>query len=997
MRAWTIAWLFAVLSGCTCNGPGVASRKAELVWVLSSGVETGAREAQLSFPDTPMGQTSGLLVRVRNIGLGSAQLKSLALVDGSAAFTSSLPALTNLDPGAESELELTFSPPLEGDATETNRRHAATLELEADGTSPDQGSLRLSLEGLALTGDCALPASVDFGELPVLSSATAQVPLALSTGEQRLEVARVEGADADAFTIDPATLSLRAPGGRVPVQYTAREARAYAATLRWRRGAHCPWANTRLLGAGSDDAVTLEPRTVDFGDVPLQQEAARIVTLRARAGVPLPISSIALEGAGFLNSGAAATELPSRGAVAIDVRCAPTTAGALTGTLRVTLASQPPRTLSAALSCRGGGPRLRLAPSGIVAFGVVPYLNGVITQTTRRLSVTNVGNPAPAPPLLLGRGGGQLPYFAFAPVLGPTTDWQVHVPSTYRPELGLPATAGSSAELTVAFRPAQLGRREVDLLVYSNDAVSPVSRIRLTAEGRASDGCTVSLQPAALDFGALPPGADVTQTVTVRNTSLVACTLSSVELSTTTASVFSIESASTAQLSLRPAETAVLSVRARVPANAAIGANFEGTLRVFTSDVARRQVDVPLTATASTCIVLSPSTLDFGATRPFCRTASRTAYLYNTCGVPVTLHSVATTPTPFVALSTPAIPAQGLTLQAGAAPRPLQLTYAPQGEGQHTGAVDLGLSVAGASRQLTLQLRGRAAAEPLVEERFTQPAVTQTDLLFTIDNSCSMQDEQASLAANLSAFLGHATSRNLDFQLGVTTTDDDVTGARGRLVSTPTNPKLLRRDTPQLQALFAEKVLVGTSGSGMEMPLSTTVKALTPPLIDGPNAGLLRPDAALGVIIVTDAIDQSPEPLSAYVDRLLGVKGDAQRFLVSVSVVGPFTAMPGCASEGQLDTGRFRTLVDQSGGVRAEICTTQWAQDLARIAEATFGARRRFPLSNRPEVSRPISVSVDGIPAPDAGLDAVTNAIDFGQAPPQAGATVTVRYTPACF
>lgn len=57
------------------------------------------------------------------------------------------------------------------------------------------------------------------------------------------------------------------------------------------------------------------------------------------------------------------------------------------------------------------------------------------------------------------------------------------------------------------------------------------------------------------------------------------------------------------------------------------------------------------------------------------------------------------------------------------------------------------------------------------------------DILFVVDNSCSMSEEQMQLGTSLGTFFGNATSSGLDYQNGVTTTDTDMRGERGALIS----------------------------------------------------------------------------------------------------------------------------------------------------------------------------------------------------------------------
>ncbi len=183
---------------------------------------------------------------------------------------------------------------------------------------------------------------------------------------------------------------------------------------------------------------------------------------------------------------------------------------------------------------------------------------------------------------------------------------------------------------------------------------------------------------------------------------------------------------------------------------------------------------------------------------------------------------------------------------------------------------------------ITEQEQTRLAAEP-------RPA----DILFVVDNSCSMEDEQANLAANFEAFINTIADSGADYRIAVVTTDQDRRGNRqfeaaGR--STPVlqyEPGLDREvfaktdaagcvttDIPigcfrgpnpdervidsttmeraQQIAAFQRNVAVGSCGSGDEVGLAATVDVLGL----GCNAGFLREDANLVVIIVSDEDDQ---------------------------------------------------------------------------------------------------------------------------------------------
>jgi hypothetical protein len=186
----------------------------------------------------------------------------------------------------------------------------------------------------------------------------------------------------------------------------------------------------------------------------------------------------------------------------------------------------------------------------------------------------------------------------------------------------------------------------------------------------------------------------------------------------------------------------------------------------------------------------------------------------------------------------------------------------------------------------------------------------KTDILFVVDDSGSMAEEQENLRENLSTFVVALASSPVphDFQIGVTTTDvldfDGLNDAfpinvapyssltyeipypKGTLVAVdpvartdatkaglftftppksgdpllgfagPGVPRILPTGSPTLVQDFEANVLVGLSGSGKEQPFHALQLALTERIADA-NAGFLRDGARLGVVILTDEDDCS--------------------------------------------------------------------------------------------------------------------------------------------
>jgi hypothetical protein len=149
------------------------------------------------------------------------------------------------------------------------------------------------------------------------------------------------------------------------------------------------------------------------------------------------------------------------------------------------------------------------------------------------------------------------------------------------------------------------------------------------------------------------------------------------------------------------------------------------------------------------------------------------------------------------------------------------------------------------------------------------------DIVFMIDNSGSMKEEQQSLAESFPQFLSiidaFRTARGdaLDYRIAVTTTGRDL---HYRVTGTPVTEfgdngafhqacgmgrRWLERGDETLASSFACLANVGTSGPSIEMPLRALRMALEDRVRDGTNAGFLRDDALLSIVVLTDEDDCS--------------------------------------------------------------------------------------------------------------------------------------------
>jgi hypothetical protein len=248
------------------------------------------------------------------------------------------------------------------------------------------------------------------------------------------------------------------------------------------------------------------------------------------------------------------------------------------------------------------------------------------------------------------------------------------------------------------------------------------------------------------------------------------------------------------------------------------------------------------------------------------------------------------------------------------------------------------------------------------------------DVLFVVDNSGSMGQEQTNLATNFPIFIQVLNESGLDYRVGVTSTGRNYTyqmatpignipqtqdgGDDGRLLH-PAGCNMshawIEKADPDPAAEFSCAANLGTDGPSDEMPLSAMRDAFEERLADGTNAGFLRPDALLAIVILTDENDCSyehevtlgftevlcesqMEPVANYVAFLDTLTGSRQKWATAV-IAGPG---PGACSSALGDADEATRLVDfvgQTGAnaVISSICEGDLSVGL-RDALATFSS-----------------------------------------------------------
>lgn len=281
---------------------------------------------------------------------------------------------------------------------------------------------------------------------------------------------------------------------------------------------------------------------------------------------------------------------------------------------------------------------------------------------------------------------------------------------------------------------------------------------------------------------------------------------------------------------------------------------------------------------------------------------------------------------------------------------------------------------------------GTGSQGGLFEESFFQEYNTTVDVLWVIDNSCSMSDNVENVKNNFSSFLGSFLSLGLDYQMAITTTDRADNGNfKGAIMNSSQGQSYVEATfNSTLQTILNQ---AGTSSSqDTEVGLEMTKASLTA------NSSFIRaPDNGLSVILITDEDDNGSNITgNNFISWFQGLKPQDPtlvRMSAFLDANGGFGGNP-----------TYDDVIQATQGYVADINAQNWSTDLEAIALAAAGLTVIFPLSQTPTSVSSISVAVNGQTVAQGifngwTYDSNLNALVFhGSSIPEEGSTVHVSY-----
>jgi hypothetical protein len=634
---------------------------------------------------------------------------------------------------------------------------------------------------------------------------------------------------------------------------------------------------------------------------------------------------------------------------------------------------------------------------------------------------------------------------------------------------------GEEFVLQVEFSPtvADIAYAGTIYITNNNDPVREEARVDVTGLSAGDPVCRIRALPGELNFGTVPRGSRRELVGRLRNDGSSDCQIQSAVLQTGSlgfvfSNFFRLESVrnaggAAAPFLLAPGEEAFVTASyfpTRITELSDVFGD-RASIEVRVQDVENpgtpvrcgvapsgfgappRDCGINLVArSAVASIGVIPGNVNAGQVTLGCNSQTQTVRVYNTGGADVEISNIGLEDCTgeFVLAGVPVLP---LTVRRGDS-FPFSIRYRPLDEGIDECRIVVESSSEGG--RTVVPVRGEGVTFSRTVERFEQVTGRKVDVLFIVDNSGSMGEEQSNLRQNFSSFVASARTWGTDLHLGVVTTQTDGTipspggGNRnpGELVG---NPRIVTTRTPGWESVFSTNVNVGisnSSASASERGLESAYLALSdPPITDfgtpctsdadcggepyacvagvdnGPracggfNRTFLREDASLELVFLSDEEDQSRAPVTFYVDFFKNIKGFRNTSLFHASAIVGDTPR-GCSSpNGEADAGfRYLEVVNATGGEFGSICDRSFANVLRDIGNRAFGLRVDFFLSRVADRATVQVFNLNGCgagatrtgPATGWTFDPAANSILWNAGSvPQPGRCFEVEYEAACF
>jgi hypothetical protein len=203
----------------------------------------------------------------------------------------------------------------------------------------------------------------------------------------------------------------------------------------------------------------------------------------------------------------------------------------------------------------------------------------------------------------------------------------------------------------------------------------------------------------------------------------------------------------------------------------------------------------------------------------------------------------------------------------------------------------------------------------------------QVDVLFVIDNSCSMFEQQVMLAEAFPSMVDVFEDSGLDWHVGVISTDMDSADEQGKLHQSGVY-RWIDETVPYPNETFVDMASMGTMGSWNERTRDAIHSAVEVHDV-GFNAGFRRTDAQIAVIAISDEDDTSDMLLDDFVIWMNTLAEEVTETTYNAIVVPQNSVCVGGVEPGW----DHLSAVAKISGVVEDICASEYDQALIDVTD----------------------------------------------------------------
>ncbi len=648
--------------------------------------QIGLNPSSINFGNVPLSGSQTRSATVTNSG-GTSLMILQAVTSSSDFATSGLSLPSTLKPGQTLNFNVSFAPRASGtragvialtsSASLSTPNHVRRRGRPAATAASVNETASISLSGVgaqvASTGTTlgaitAAPATLNFGSPLVGSTVTAPLTLT-NSGSASVTLSQVAATGAG-YSLSGPSLPLTLTAAQTAsftVAFTPQAITAGSGTIIIASTASNPAFSVPLSAAVvAPGALAASSSPLAFGTVQVGTSQKQTATITNSSSSNVTVSGAAVSGAGFSMGGMSMPmTLAPKQSMNISITCAPTTAGALNGSLTIN-SNASDATLAVPLSVTAVAPgALTVAPSSFSFGSVQPG-----STHTLAASLTNTGGSSVTVTQASFNGSGYS-------VSGLT--------------LPITLAAGQSTAFNVIFAPQSAGTDNFNLAIASN-ASNPT--LAAPVSGTALSAGALTASAPSLSFGSVQTGNSQSLPETLTNSGG-----SSITLTQTAAGAGYTVSGMSLPLTLAAGASTSFSV---VFSPQATGSS-SGNLAITTGSPAST-LTIPLSGAGLASGTLSAGPVSFGSVQVG-SSGTETATLVNSGGSSVNISKVTLTGAGFgmSGLSTP------LTLAAGQS-FTFTTTFTPLTAGSASGSIAI-VSTASASPSIALSGTATSAGQ----------------------------------------------------------------------------------------------------------------------------------------------------------------------------------------------------------------------------------------------------------------------------------------------